>query len=156
MPRAKSLKPDIPESQVQAAVIAAFAMFAIEMDRQNTGGMPNPKGRYVAFGKKGNSDLTGMLTAGIGRGRKVDCEVKNPGFNPRKVRGETAIRWAKQIARLRRTNEQGGYGFWVTDASHVVHVMTRINEGWRVVIGEDEFPYMTNEGVEEWLTASKP
>ncbi len=146
--RLKPLKPGRTEAQVLEQVLQALAIYGIDADRQNTGGMLNPKGQYVPFGRPGNSDVTGMIPGAWGdaSGRKLDIEVKREGFDPRKVRGKARERWERQLARLRRTNENGGYAAWVTDAAHVIKVLEGIKAGYRVVIGEDEWPYLTNEG----------
>ena len=150
MSKAKPLKPGPTETQVMTQVLEALVMFGVDVERQNTGGMTGASGRYVAFGKPGNSDLSGMIAAGPGKGKKVDVEVKKPGFNPRRPGNAKAReRWAKQVARLRKTNANGGYGFWVTDAGQVAHVLQRINEGWRVVIDDDGFGWVTDEPLTE-------
>lgn len=120
-------------------------MFNVDVDRQNTGGCTNPKGQYIAFGKRGNSDITGMIP--WRSGCKFDLEIKRFGFRPNKLRGgkRERIRFDAQIARLRRTNEGGGVGLWIDDAAVLPHVFQRLKEGWRVEIGEDEFPYLTND-----------
>src|SRR6185312_13468718 len=89
-PRYKPLKTTASEREVQRAVVAAFALWGIDAERQNTGGMLNPKGRYVAFGEPGNSDLHGELPAHFApnNGKRWMCEVKREGFDPSKLRGE--------------------------------------------------------------------
>ena len=125
----KPLKSGRTERQVLAQVLEAAAMLGLDLDRQNTGGATNAKGRLVMFGKPGNSDLTGMLPDG----RKLDVEVKREGFDPAKARGETAKRWDKQLARLQRTNAQGGVGFWTDDSAHFLTVMREVLAGASVI-----------------------
>lgn len=117
------------EAQVMAAVIDAARILGIDMDRQNTGGFLNPRGQYVACGKRGNADLTGMLPGG----RKLDVEVKREGWRPEKARGEDAERWALQLTRLQMTNDQGGVGFWIDDAERFLVIIRHVLAGARVV-----------------------
>jgi hypothetical protein len=134
------------EADVLRQVLEALSLFGVDVARQNTGAFLNPQGQLVRCGQPGNADVSGMLTTGPGRGRKVDVEVKRPGFDPRRPGNAAARqRWARQLARLRRTNAQGGYGWWTTDARQVTQVLRRINDGWRVVIDEDGWPWMTDE-----------
>jgi hypothetical protein len=135
------------ETQVMQQVLEALLLFGVDCDRQNTGGFVGAGGQYVRCGQPGASDIGGMLTSGPGRGKRIEVEVKRPGFNPQKLRGgkRERERWERQIARLRQTNAQGGYGFWVTDPAQVAHAMTRINEGWRVVIDGNGWPVVTDE-----------
>lgn len=127
--RAKKLKPGRTEAQVLAQVLEAARNLGLDLDRQNTGAAVNPKGRLVVFGRPGNSDLSGMLPDG----RKLDVEVKREGWRPERVRGEAARRWDRQLARLQKTNAQGGVGFWTDDAGEFVDVMLRVLRGARVV-----------------------
>ena len=127
--RAKPRKTGRTERQVLAQVIEAARMLGVDLDRQNTGAAVNPKGRLVMFGKAGNSDLTGMVPDG----RKLDVEVKEEGWDPAKARGKTAERWERQLARLQRTNAQGGVGFWTDDVGHFLAVMRQVLAGARVV-----------------------
>jgi len=120
-PRAKKLKPGMPESRVVMGTMQAAALWFVELNRQNTGGFVNENGQYVAFGKRGNSDTTGMTTRAWGdwAGRKVDIECKRefwmppkppkPGKRPSKSR----LKWERQLNRLKTTNANGGFGFWV-------------------------------------------
>lgn len=137
------------ETQVLQQVLDALLAFGVDIDRQNTAGFYNPAGQFVRCGKPGNADLTGMLVSGPGRGRKVDCEVKRPGFNPMKLRGKAREHFDRQLERLRRTNANGGYGFWVTDAEQALRTLERINQGWRVEIDDDGWPFVTDEPTED-------
>ena len=138
--------PEATESQIMAQIVQALPMFAVEIDRQNTGGMRTQSGQYVRFGRPGNADLGGMFTRGPARGKRLEIEVKRRGFNPERVHGVKARKhWAEQLERMRRTNAQGGFAFWVTDSVQAVTVVRRINQGWRVEIDEAGWPYLTNE-----------
>lgn len=128
-PRAKAPRSGRTEAQVLAGVLDAARVLGVDLQRQNTGGAVNPKGRLVMFGRRGNSDLTGMLPDG----RRLDVEVKREGWDPAKARGATADRWALQLARLQRTNAQGGVGFWVDDAAEFLELMRLVLDGARVV-----------------------
>jgi len=129
MSRAKVRREGRTENQVLSQVIEAARMLGIDLARQNTGGATNAKGRLVMFGQAGNSDLSGMLSDG----RRLDVEVKREGWLPSKARGETAKRWAKQLARLQKTNELGGVGFWVSDSLEFMEIMRHVMAGARVV-----------------------
>ncbi len=133
-----------PESQVTREVIQALAAFryAVDLGRQNTGGFYNPRGQYVAFSSPGNSDWSGMFTAGAWRGCKLDLEIKREGFDPRRARGKERTRFLSQLDRLKRTNEQGGVGFWVSDGEQILSALPKILAGARVVFCQDGFPYL--------------
>lgn len=141
--------PELPpprETEVLLQVLEAMRLFGVDCDRQNTSGFYNASGQYVRNGPPGDADIGGMLTSGPGRGCRIDVEVKRPGFDPTKVRGRKAKEhWERQLARLQRTNEQGGYGFWVTSPEQVIATLKRINQGWRVVIDDRGWPYVTDE-----------
>lgn len=141
-PRYKPLKTTASEREVQRAVFAAFALFGVDAERQNTGAAVNPKGRLVMFGAPGNADITGVFPAHFGpaAGKHFDCEVKAEAFNPRKCYGEMRKRFNRQLARLRTTNEAGGYGWWTQDAGEIPQILTRIREGARIIIDEDDYP----------------
>jgi len=142
----KSPFPRQREAASLRAVLQALRAFGVDCERQNTGGMSNEKGQYVAFGQSGNTDITGMMTRGPWRGRRVDVEVKRPGFDPKRPGSARARqRWQKQLERIQRTNRNGGIAFWATSADEVAAVMTRVNEGLRVVVEEDGTVYVTDE-----------
>jgi hypothetical protein len=153
MPRSRT-KPPSPlrtERDVLAAVLDALRLYGIDCDRQNTGAARNPAGRLVMFGRRGNSDISGMLPAGWVTpdgvdisGRKIDLEVKREGFQPEKLRGEAREHFDRQLARLKLTNQNGGYGTWVTDAKQVIRILDRIRDGWRIVFDGD-YPVLTDE-----------
>jgi hypothetical protein len=134
------------EIDVLRQVLEALLLFGVDVDRQNTAAFFNPQGQFVRCGQPGDSDISGMLVSGPGRGKKIDIEVKRPNFDPKRPGNAVAReRWQRQLARLRRTNEQGGYGWWTTDPRQVTRVLQKINEGWRIVFDEDGWPWMTDE-----------
>lgn len=145
--RPKPLRPGMPESRVMMGVVQAARFFDVELDRQNTGAMKNESGRLVRFGVKGNSDLTGMTGPTWGRlaGLKVDVECKKEHWKPPRppkpgrLPGKLRLRWEAQLDRLRRTNANGGFGFWTDDPEHAFEVFRLLKEGGhRIEIGEDE------------------
>jgi hypothetical protein len=140
MPKAKRLIPGATERQVLRAVIDAFKHFDVIPERQNTGGFMNPKGQYVKCGEPGNSDLRGELPAHFApnNGKSWMCECKSESFDPRKCYGKARERFDRQLDRLRRLNEAGGYGFWSSDAAEVLQILGRIKEGWLVRIADDD------------------
>jgi hypothetical protein len=144
--RLKTLKPGRTEAQVLAAVLDALHIFVVDADRQNTGAAVNPSGRLVMFGRPGNADVSGMIPAGWGAasGKKLDIEVKRERFRPERLRGAKREHFERQLARLRQTNENGGYGFWCTDAAQVIHALERIRVGWRIAFDGD-YPVLTDE-----------
>src|SRR4051794_36098860 len=113
MPRAKVLKTGASEKQVSEQVAEAAAMLGLELKRRNVGGMTNASGRYVAFNESCDSDNYLLIPRGPHRGKLANVEIKYEGFDPAKVRGKERERFMGQIAKLRKTNEQGGIGFWV-------------------------------------------
>jgi len=146
MSRAKVRREGRTENQVLSQVIEAARMLGVDLARQNTGGATNAKGRLVMFGQAGNSDLTGMLSDG----RRLDVEVKREGWLPSKARGETAKRWAKQLARLQKTNELGGIGFWTDDSEHFLAVMREVMAGAKVIeTGEPNGPTIVRPAAKE-------
>lgn len=128
------------ESVVSEHCRQVFAMFAIDCDRQNTGGMTNASGQYVQFGTPGNADFSGMLRDG----RKLDVEVKRSDFHPRRVRGKDRLRFLRQLERLRRTNAQGGVGLWVRDGAELAAALQMIVHGARVEIDDRGFCYVVS------------
>lgn len=137
---------DITETQIMAQILTALPWYGVEIDRQNVGGGYNSSGQYVRFGRSGDADLAGMITWGCAKGKRLEIEVKRPGFSPEKVYGPKARKhWAEQLQRMRRTNAQGGYAFWVTDSLQAIAVLKRIHQGWRVEIDSKGWPYVTDE-----------
>ena len=144
--RLKRLKPGRTEAQVLDAVLAALRCYGIDADRRNTGAAFNPRGRLVCFGRPGDADISGILPAGWGSasGKALHIETKREGFDPRRLRGAKRAHFDRQLARLRETNRNGGYGLWVTDATQVVHALGRIRQGWRIEL-EGDWPILTDE-----------
>jgi|GEM_PF-2255023 len=130
----------LPESTVLSAVADVCRLLGVEIERQNTGGRTNDRGQYVPFGRPGNSDLTGMTGPAWGerKGLKVDIECKREGFEPRRCYGKARERWEKQLDRLRRTNANGGFGFWADSPEHAMEVLRLLKTGYRVRIDDDE------------------
>jgi hypothetical protein len=139
-PRYKPLKTTASEREVQRAIVEAFALFGIDAERQNTGGCTDSRGQYVKFGEPGNSDLHGELPAHFApdNGKRWMCEVKAEAFDPRKCYGKARERFDRQVAKLRRLNDAGGYGFWANSAEEVIHILTRIKDGCIVRIADDD------------------
>lgn len=158
MPRtkAKVLKTTRTEGEVLAAILDAVDVLGIELDRQNTGGAYLPgkggKEQLVRYGKRGNSDLTGMIVHGPNKGKKLDVEVKAEGFDPARTSGEARERFDRQLARLQRTNDQGGIAFWCDDAVTFVTIMRHVLDGARVVepgYGRPEVIYPEPKGIDD-------
>jgi hypothetical protein len=127
-PKAKPLKTTRSEAEVMAQILEAADMLGIDLQRQNTGGFTNPKGQYVQCGQPGNSDLIGVLPDG----RAIMIECKRENFDPSKARGEERERFEKQLARLQRTNAQGGIAFWCDDSLDFIMIMRHVLAGARV------------------------
>lgn len=154
LPRRRKPKVATPgrtEAQVMAAVHQACWLMGAEVDRQNTGGMTNASGRYVAFGVAGNSDLCGMTNQSWGplAGRVVMVECKREFFRPPrppkpgKPKSDHRARWERQLERLRRTNANGGFGFWTDDLEHCLEVLRLLKAGYTIDIGDDEHVWLT-------------
>jgi hypothetical protein len=125
----KPLKAGRTEAQVLAQILEAASMLGLDLSRQNTGAGINPSGKMVRFGKPGDSDLSGQIDRGPNAGRRIDVEIKREGFDPAKARGEERARFEKQLARLRRTNEQGGIGFFCDNSEVFIRVMQIVLRG---------------------------
>jgi hypothetical protein len=128
MPRAKAKKDGLTEKQVTGQVLQAAAMLGIELKRRNVGGVTDARGHYVAFAESGDADFYAVLPDG----RHLDLELKREGFNPAKARGEERERFEKQLARLQRTNAQGGIAFWCDDSLDFIMIMRHVLAGARV------------------------
>lgn len=126
--RTRKPKPRLrSEAEVAIGVDDAIQALGLDMARQNTGAGVNPSGRTIKFGKPGNSDRTGMLPDG----RKIDVEVKHEGFNPSKLTREKKAHFDRQLERLKKTNDQGGVGFWTDDAAQCLEwLRIFIAGGW--------------------------
>jgi hypothetical protein len=127
------MKAAILERDVMKQVADVLRLYGLAGDiiRQNTGGMRSPTGRYVAFGRAGASDMAGPLPDG----RYCAIECKRPGKRPT----------AKQYAVLRRINELGGVGLWVTDGPSLAKALDRILAGWHAEIDESGDCFVTDE-----------
>lgn len=136
MGRSKILKTTRTEAEVLVAVLDAAKAIGIDLDRQNTGAAQLPgkggKEQTVRFGKRGNADLSGMLDRGPNAGKKLDVEVKHEGYDPSKLRGDKKVHFDRQLARLQKTNAQGGIGFWTDDAVEFMEIMQHVLAGARV------------------------
>jgi hypothetical protein len=144
--RLKRPRPGRTERQVLSAILDALACYGIEPRRTNTGGAVNPRGRLVLFGRKGDADIQTMIPAGWGSasGKTLHIEVKHERFDPRRLRGKAREHFDRQLDRLRRTNANDGFGFWVRDAAEVIGALERIRDGWRVEL-EGVWPILTND-----------
>jgi hypothetical protein len=118
------------ERDIMRQVTDTVKLYGLDLQRRNTGGMKNAKGRYVAFGKKGDADWSGMIGS-----RKFDLEVKRPGKRPS----------PEQYARLRRTNSQGGVGMWVDDGAVFARCVPKLLAGWRAEIDAAGDCWITDE-----------
>jgi len=110
------------EAQVLRGVVQACLARGVPIRRQNTGAMM-VEGRFVRFGKAGNSDLTGIVPGG----RRLDVEVKRPGRRPT----------PQQIAYLQEVNRFGGVGLWTDDADVFGRWLDAILLGMRVRLEDD-------------------
>lgn len=126
--KTKPLKPGRTERQVLEQIIEASRMLGLDLDRQNTGAGTNPSGKLVRFGKPGDSDMKGVLPDG----RALMVEVKREHFDPSKLRGEKREHFDRQLARLQRTNEQNGVGFWTDDSELFIKVIRWCIDGGSV------------------------
>ena len=111
-------RPKIPvprEADILRACLATLRVrWGLRVERVNTGAM-RLGGRYVAFGTRGRSDISGLL----GDGRRLEVEVKRPGGKPTEA----------QLAWMHAVNESGGVAFWVDDAAQIDAVMPRLRAG---------------------------
>lgn len=120
--------PGRTEKQVAVQIVQAAAMLGIELKRRNVGMAYNPNGQPVWYGEKGDADWYATLPDG----RHLDLEIKHEHFNPSKLTGSKREHFERQLAKLRRTNEQNGVGFWVDDAEEFILIMREVLGGGRV------------------------
>jgi hypothetical protein len=67
------------ESQIQAAILRAVAYRRdVYAWRNNSGALPNERGRPIFFGKRGSADILGVVRGG----RFLALECKRPGEKP--------------------------------------------------------------------------
>ncbi len=144
MAKAKAAVPGRTEAEVTAAVLDAAKMFGLELERRNVGLAMNPAGKAVRFGKPGEADWQCTVSHGPNRGRDLRCEIKHELFDPRKLRGEKAAHFARQLDELRRVNGAGGIAVWVRDGADAARVFARVvtATGLRVEIDPDGFCWM--------------
>ena len=140
--RYKPLKIQASEREVLRGVLSAFALFGVEAERRNTGAALNPRGRLVTFGTPGDSDISGIFPAffGVAAGKRFDVETKREGFDPRRCYGKSRERFDRQLERLRKTNDAGGYAWWTCDVGETCQFLDRIRQGWIVRIADDDWP----------------
>lgn len=118
----------VRESDVLERVKVVCALRGVHVRRQNTGAMRNRDGRLVRFGRKGDSDLTGIIGRGRLRGIAIAIEVKRPGEWPS----------PHQVGRMIEVNDWGAVAFWVDDADECDRVLRRVVEdGCRVLVHGD-------------------
>jgi hypothetical protein len=141
--RLKPLRPGRTEAQVLSAVLDALACYGVDAIHRNTGGGINLGGQYVPFGRPGDPDISETLPASFAQaaGKTIALEVKAEGWRPPRPGTRARAHWDCQLERLQATCEAGGYGFWVNDASQVVHVLGRIREGWHIT-WEGDYPVL--------------
>jgi hypothetical protein len=133
--RPKVMKSTRTEKEVTNQVVEAAAMLGIELKRRNVGGMTNAKGQYVSFGEPGDADRYAILPGG----KHLDIEIKHEGFDPSKLRGEKKAHFDRQLARLRKTNADGGIGFFCDNSLVFVKVMQIVlNGGWVELEGDGQ------------------
>lgn len=129
----KPLKTTRTEAEVLAQILEAAQMLGLDLNRQNTGAadLPGKGGKLqtVRFGQRGNADTSGQITRGPNAGKKLDVEIKREGFDPNKTTGEERERFDRQLARLQRTNANGGIGFWCDDVSEFMEIMRHVLAG---------------------------
>lgn len=140
----KPLKTARTEREVLAQVIEAARVLGIDLQRQNTGAGVNPAGKMVRFGQPGNSDLAGVLPDG----RALHIEVKKEGFNPAKLRGKAAEHFARQLARLQKTNDSNGVAFWTDDAEQCLAWLRLALQGARFVESGDRIEIVMPGGTD--------
>lgn len=147
MPRVKTLDARATEKQVTAAVLDAARIFGLALERQNVGMSFNASGSAVRFGEPGDPDYRTTIPSGPSRGRGLYVEMKREGFDPRKLRGEKAKHFARQLARMKQLNEDGAMAFWVDngpDASRVFQRLMLDSPLW-VEFDANGFPYLCDD-----------
>jgi hypothetical protein len=121
----KPLKTTRTEAEVLSQILQAASMLGLDLSRQNTGAGVNPSGKTVRFGKPGDSDLSGTLPDG----RTLHVEAKHEAFDPTKLRGEKREHFERQLARLQKTNNLKGVGFFCDDSEVFIRVMQIVLRG---------------------------
>lgn len=69
-----------------------------------------------------------MAASTLPRSKRTERED----FDPAKLTGQKRAHFDRQLARLRRTNDQGGVAFWTDNADLVVAVLRVVLDGGRV------------------------
>ena len=118
--------PKLTEADVLDQVLAYLRLRGVDAQRRNTGGMVNARGQYVAFGQPGDPDIQGVLDDG----RAFMCETKADNWKPRGRKQRE--HFARQVARLNRTNEAGGVGLLIDHPELLIRV-------WKYVISGATF-----------------
>jgi hypothetical protein len=104
------------ETALVRDILRLLALHGIPAWRQNTGGMANPAGRYVAFGNPGAPDISGIIPD---FGRALYIEVKRPGNRP------TAEQWAF----LLHAQRAGAFAFWTDSVEYVIRAIPYMKQG---------------------------
>lgn len=100
------------ERDVTRAILDYCAAERIFIRRRNVAGAQKLSGgRYVNLGKKGMSDLWGIMPKS---GRHFECEVKREGETPR----QNQEQWLAECA------DAGGLSFWCDSLEDFIEVMT--------------------------------
>lgn len=145
--RPKPRKAAPTEKQVTAQVLDAARLYGLVLERRNVGLALGASGRPVAFGKPGDPDWEGTVPAGPSRGRRLAVEIKAGDFDPRKLRGEKAEHFARQLAAMTAINEAGGFAFWTRDGKDAARVFERLmsDDGLRIEFTPDGFGVMVDD-----------
>ncbi len=131
--------PKLTESDVIAQSLAFLAIHGCHLERQNTGGMTNARGRYVQFNEPGSSDYRGSVA-----GRRLAVEFKAPDWKPGGKRERT--RFARQIAYLNRVNADGGVGLLIDHLDALVVAWHYVAAGASVFVRDDGRMEITPKG----------
>lgn len=129
MPRATA--PKLSESQVLRAVLGILRREGIPCQRRNTGGMYDPRGRFVRFSQPGTADVTDIVWPG---GRAGAVETKGEDWRPRGKADRERL--AKQIGYLNRINAAGGAALLVDHPRTLERLLPLIRAGAKVWVLE--------------------
>ncbi len=114
--------PKLTEADVIAQSLAFLAIHGCHLERQNTGGMTNARGRYVQFNEPGASDYRGSVA-----GRRLAIEFKACDWKPSGRRERE--RFARQIDYLNRVNTDGGVGLLIDHVDVLICVWPYVVAG---------------------------
>lgn len=133
------------EAVVQRQALKILRAHGVDVQRRNTRTLPvvgkGGRERLMYFGTPGDPDSDGQLPDG----RRFQCEFKREGWRPPGPRTKAYARWAKQLARLRKTNSMGGVALWI-DRPEILHeVVPKLLAGARVEIDADGRCWVTDE-----------